>query len=142
MRKLGLDIGLKSCGIAISDETNLIAQGLENFRFSESDWNSLVNKIIILLKKYDVDTIVIGYPTYSSGDKTATSHLIDQFVSFLNQTINLPIVFINENNTTKKAKQLMRQSGINAKKQKQYKDQLAAQLILEDYLMTLKRQNH
>lgn len=139
MRKLGLDVGAKSCGIAISDETNLIAQGLENFRFANQDWINLVNKIKVILNQYRIDTIVIGYPTYPSGDKTSTGRLIDQFVSILKKAVALPIVFVNENNTTKKAQQILHYGNLNAKRQKQFKDQMAAQLILEDYLMTLKR---
>lgn len=137
MRKLGLDIGSKSCGIAISDPTNLIAQGLENFFFPHQDWQTLLNKISSLLSKYEIDTIIIGYPTYPSGDKTPTAKMIDQFVDILKTKINLPIVFINENNTTKHAQKILHQGGLNTKRQKAYKDQVAAQMILSDYLMTL-----
>ncbi len=137
MRKLGLDIGSKSCGIALSDETNLIAQGVENFFFPENDWLILIKKIKSLLSTYKIDTIVIGYPTYPSGDKPKTALLIDQFVQILKKTIDIKLIFINENNTTKKARAIMHQGRLNIKKQKAHKDKVAAQIILSDYLMTL-----
>lgn len=138
MRKLALDIGAKSCGIAISDPFNLFAQGIENFRFSQEDWDELIKKIKSLLKIYEIDTIVVGYPTFPSGDPTKTAQLIDKFVRILKKSIKISIVFINENYSTKKAQEIMHQGNLTAKKQKRFQDKLAAQLILDDYLMTLK----
>ncbi|WKX02314.1 Holliday junction resolvase RuvX [Candidatus Mycoplasma mahonii] len=137
MRILGLDIGKKSCGIAISDELNITAQGKENFRFDEKDWDSLINKIIKYLEEYEINTIVIGYPTYPSGDKSETTLMVEEVESLIKNTINIKVIRIDEYGTTKRAHEIMIKAGLTRKKRKAYKDKIAAQLILEDYLARL-----
>ncbi|MDI4567786.1 MAG: Holliday junction resolvase RuvX, partial [Mycoplasma sp.] len=68
MRKLAFDLGSKSLGIAVSDETNIIAIGLENFVFKDYDLDAITNKINSLLKQYEVDLIIFGLPTFASGE--------------------------------------------------------------------------
>lgn len=139
MRKLGLDLGSKSCGIAISDPLNITAQGLENFIFEEYNFELLIEKLISIFGYYKIDTIVVGIPTYPSGDKTKTATMIDDEILPLIEK-NFPecrIVKLNENNTTKKAREIMHEAGLNTKKQKKFKDKIAAQLILDDFLQTL-----
>ena len=133
MRKIALDVGSKSCGIAISDPLGITAQGKENFFFPEKDWNILINH---LEKNYlsDVDTIIIGYPTLPSGDKSKTTLMIEEFKSELTKKTSLPIVLIDESYTTKKSHEIMIQANVSRKNRKKHKDKLAAVLILQDYL--------
>lgn len=132
MRKLGLDVGLKSCGIAVSDLLGITAQGKENFKFEEADWETLINHLQTYLK--DVDTIVIGYPLLPSGDKSQTTLMIEEFKEILASKVNIPIVFVEEFGTTKKAHEVMIDAGLTREKRKLYKDKIAAVLILQDYL--------
>ena len=134
MRYLGLDIGKKSCGIALSDPLNITAQGKENFIFPEKDWNKLIEKIRYYLKEYEITKIIIGYPTYPSGDKSQTTYMIEEIEKILINKLNIPIIRINENGTTKRAEELMIKAGLSRIKRKKYKDQISAQLILEDFL--------
>lgn len=139
MRKIALDLGEKSCGIAISDEMNIIASGMENYMFDQYDFASLVNHLRIYFENYKIDTIVVGYPTFPSGDITKTGKMIDEEIIplFEREFAGIPIIKINENGSTKKAREILREGGLSHKKQKEYKDKLAAVLILEDYLMRL-----
>ena len=137
MRKLGLDIGAKSCGFALTDELGITAQGKENFRFNEWDWNALIVKIKEYLKQYEIDVIVVGYPTYPSGDKSETTYMIEEVIEIIKENIDLPIALVDENGTTKRANEIMIQAGLTREKRKLFKDQIAAQLILEDYLQGL-----
>lgn len=139
MRKLGLDLGSKSCGIAISDPLNITAQGLENFTFEEYHFEVLLEKLKSIFGYYKIDTIVVGYPTFPSGDKTKTAQMIDdEILPLIEKEFSMcKIVKINENNTTKRAREIMHSAGLNTKKQKNYKDKIAAQLILDDFLQTL-----
>ncbi len=136
-RKIGLDLGSKSLGIALSDSLNIIAQGKENFRFAEREWTAAIKKIKEYFEEYDIDTIVLGYVTYSSGDKSETTYMIEEFKSILEKEFNVPIIYIDEANTTKKAHEIMISANVSRAKRKQHKDKLAAQLILEDYLSRL-----
>ncbi len=137
MRKIGLDIGSKSCGIAISDPLNITAQGKENLKFEIHDWKILLNRLDFYFNEYHIDTIVIGYPTYPSGDKSETTYMVEEVEKLLLSRYSLPIIRINESMTTKRAHETLISSGMSRKKRKQFKDQLAAQFILTDYLSRL-----
>ncbi|NQZ65950.1 MAG: Holliday junction resolvase RuvX [Mycoplasmatales bacterium] len=134
MRKIGLDIGSKSCGIALSDPLNITAQGKENLKFELWDWDFMLNHLDTYFDNYEIDTIVIGYPTYPSGDKSETTYMIEEVETLLKKRYQLPIIRINESMTTKRAHETLISSGMKRNKRKKYKDQLAAQFILSDYL--------
>ncbi len=136
-RKIGLDLGSKSLGIALSDPLNFTAQGKENFRFDERDWETALNRLSDYFEDYEIDTIVLGYVTYPSGDKSETTYMIEEFRELLEKRFDIPIIYIDEANTTNKAHEIMIQANVSRKKRKKSKDKLAAQLILEDYLMRI-----
>ncbi|MCK5807059.1 MAG: Holliday junction resolvase RuvX [Mycoplasmataceae bacterium] len=134
MRKIGLDIGEKSCGIALSDEMNIIASGMENYIFETHKWSMLLDKVAQYIDKYEIDVIVIGYPTLPSGDKSTTTLMIEGVETLLKERFKQPVIRIDENMSTKRAQETLKSAGLNNKKRKALKDQLAAQFILTDYL--------
>ncbi|MCK5866781.1 MAG: Holliday junction resolvase RuvX [Mycoplasmataceae bacterium] len=134
MRKIGLDIGEKSCGIALSDEMNIIASGIENYIFETHNWIMLLDKVAEYLEKYEIDVIVMGYPTLPSGDKSTTTLMIEDVEKLLKDRFKQPVIRIDENMSTKRAQETLKSAGLNNKKRKLLKDQLAAQFILTDYL--------
>ena len=134
MRKIGLDIGSRSCGIALSDPFNIIAQGKENLRFDEKDWETMFQGIDKYIEEYEIDTIVIGYPTLPSGDKSQTTLMIEDVEELIIKRYSQKVVRIPEDMTTKKAHEILISAGITREKRKLLKDQLAAQFILTDYL--------
>lgn len=136
MRKIGLDLGSKSCGIALSDPLGITAQGKENFRFEEKDWETLWNHLNNNYLK-EVDTIVLGYPLLPSGDKSKTTLMIEEFKEYMEARTKLKIVLIEEAYTTKRAHEVMIEAGLSRKKRKDHKDKLASVLILQDYLQRI-----
>ncbi|MGZ9413479.1 Holliday junction resolvase RuvX [Mycoplasma sp. 480] len=136
-RKLALDLGTKTCGFAISDPFNILATGLENFRFEENDFDKVVKRISEYLNEYEIDTFVLGYPLKMTGNKSERTIMVENFKVILEKTFLLPVILIDERETTKKAEEIMISAGISRKKRKKSKDKLAAQLILEDYLIRL-----
>lgn len=136
-RKIGLDLGSKSCGIALSDPLGITAQGKENFKFEEHDWETLLNHLETYFKDYRIDKIIIGYPTYPSGDKSQTTLMIEEVAELIKERFKLEIIFIREDMTTKQAHSIMIDAGLSREKRKLHKDKLAAQLILQDYLARL-----
>ena len=134
MRKIGLDIGSKSCGIALSDPLNITAQGKANLRFEEMDWDAMFLELDKYFKEYEIDEIIIGYPTLPSGDKSKTTLMIEDVEDLIKKRYNMPVIRIPEDMTTKRAHEALIQSGMRREKRKMLKDQLAAQLILMDYL--------
>lgn len=135
MRKLALDIGTKTCGFAITDESEIIASNLETLRYQE---DQALEKIIEYIKnleaKYKIDGLIIGYPIKLDGSKSPTTLFVEKVVAALKQNLNLPYLLINEQYSTKKAHQIMINAGLTRQKRKLHKDKMAAQLILEDYL--------
>lgn len=134
MRKIGLDIGAKSCGIALSDPLNITAQGQENFRFETHDWQTLIHHLKTLTYWSEVDEIIVGYPLLPSGDKSQTTLMIEDFVSLLTKAVKQKIIYEKEFGTTKRAHEVMIEAGLSRKKRKKHKDKLAAVLILQNYL--------
>lgn len=134
MRKIALDIGQKSCGIALSDSLCITAQGIENYLFNDYDWNQLLKHLETYFEKYEIDLVVIGYPTYPSGDKSATTLMIEEVAEKIKKHFSINTVFVDENNTTKQAHEIMIQANMSRAKRKNYKDKIAAQLILMNYL--------
>lgn len=140
MRKLALDLGTRTCGFAISDELAIIASPLENFRFDENNFDSVISKTINYLESYkNVDEIILGLPLRSNGFKSERTIMVENFKNKLESKLieinkKLPIKFINEYGSTKDAENIMIQAGLSRQKRKKHKDKLAAVIILERYL--------
>lgn len=134
MRKLALDLGTKTCGIAISDESNIIATGLENFRFLEKNFTAVINKVKEYFEQYPIDKIILGYPLRVNGTKSERTVMVEEFKIRLEKELQIPVILVNEQYTTKNAENILIQAGFTRKKRKNFKDKLSAQLILEEYL--------
>ncbi|QNM93381.1 Holliday junction resolvase RuvX [Mycoplasma sp. Pen4] len=136
MRKLGLDLGTKSCGFAITDESEIIATGLENFMFPELEFDHVIERIKKYLIEYKnkIDGFVLGYPLKISGDKSDRTLMVEEFKIKLENEFNLPVLLVNEQYSTKRAQETMISAGLTRQKRKQHKDKLAALIILQDYL--------
>ncbi|VEU74941.1 putative Holliday junction resolvase [Mycoplasmopsis citelli] len=133
-----MDLGTKSCGFAITDESEIIATSLENFLMEEGDFQAVINKIREYTKEYKIDGFILGYPIKISGEKSQRTFMVENFKQLLKKNFNIPIMLINEQYSTKKAQEIMISAGLNAKKRKGFKDKLAAQIILQDYLQYYK----
>ncbi|WP_426461439.1 Holliday junction resolvase RuvX [Mycoplasma hafezii] len=136
MRKLGLDLGTKSCGFAITDESEIIATGLENFMIAENDFDAVIKRIQDYLNEYrnKIDGIVLGYPLKISGEKSERTLMVEAFKTRIENEIKLPVLLVNEQYSTKRVTEVMINAGLTRQKRKQHKDKLAAQIILQDYL--------
>ncbi|APJ38528.1 Holliday junction resolvase RuvX [Mycoplasmopsis pullorum] len=140
MRKLALDLGTRTCGFAISDEMCIIASPLENFRFSENAFNLVIEKVFLYLSEYKtIDKIILGYPLRMNGTKSERTVMVEEFKIKLENHLsesnfNIPVILINEQNSTKNAESVLIEAGMTRQKRKLHKDKLAAVLILEDFL--------
>ncbi|WAM08219.1 Holliday junction resolvase RuvX [Mycoplasmopsis cynos] len=134
MRKLALDIGAASCGFAITDEQEIISSSLINLKFPENDFERIYEQIKIYLSEYKIDGLVIGYPLKIDGSKSSTTLMVEEVTERIKEIFNLPILFVNEQYSTKKAHEVMISAGLSRRKRKDKKDKIAAQVILQDYL--------
>ena len=80
---LGLDLGEKTLGIAESDLMGIIAQGIENFRFEDNNYDIALERVIYYVKKDDIKEIALGLPLHMSGDESEHSKLARLFKTMI-----------------------------------------------------------
>ena len=137
MRILGVDYGEKRIGLAVSDELGLTAQGLPTLirKTRKNDLEILRQWI----RNYSVQKIVIGYPLRIDGTEGIQCEKVNRFARWLAESFLLPVMKWPETLTTKEAEDILRASGVRWQKRKDKVDQLAACLILQNYLDTAGR---
>lgn len=138
MRKLALDLGIKTCGFAISDFNCIIAKGLENYYFTTKKFSEVINRIKWYLYnseyKNEIDEIILGYPLRMDLSKSERTLMVENFREMLAKEIDIKITFQDERQSTINAEEILKLANYSKTKRKTKKDSLAAQLILEDYL--------
>ena len=135
MRIMGLDFGSKTVGVAVSDELGLTATGIEIVRRdSPNKLRKTLARIEALINEYNVDKIVLGYPVMLDGSEGERVEKTKEFATMLHRRTNLEIIFQDERLTTVEAYEIMDLAGIKREDRYKYVDQVAAQVILEDYL--------
>jgi putative Holliday junction resolvase len=132
LRILGLDYGEKRIGAAICDELGMTAQGLPTIsrKNKKHDLDILGN----LIKNYNVEKIVIGYPVRLDGSEVIQCEKVNRFSVLLDKTFSLPVIKWQETLSTKEAEEILINSGVRWQKRKKMVDKLAACLILQNYL--------
>lgn len=138
MRKLALDLGIKTCGFAISDFNCIIAKGLENYYFTTKKFSEVINRIKWYIYdseyKNEIDEIILGYPLRMDLSKSERTLMVENFRKMLQREVDLKITFQDERQSTINAEEILKLANYSKTRRKTKKDSLAAQLILEDYL--------
>ena len=135
MRILGLDYGSKTVGVAMTDALGMTVQPYKTIqRDRESKLRQTLSEIAEIVEQYQIKKIVMGLPLNmddTEGDRAAKRR---DFAEKLKLRVAVPIEFTDERLTTMEAEEILDQSGIPRSEQKKVIDQVAAQLILEQYL--------
>ena len=135
MRILGLDYGSKTVGVAMTDALGMTVQPYKTIqRDRESKLRQTLSEIAEIVEQYQIKKIVMGLPLNmddTEGDRAAKTR---DFAEKLKLRVAVPIEFTAERLTTMEAEEILDQSGIPRSEQKKVIDQVAAQLILEQYL--------
>lgn len=132
MRYLGLDLGSKTLGLAISDKTGIIASDYKVLRYSDED--KLINELVKIIKLENIEALVLGYPLNLNGTISDRCIITDNFKKKLESIIDLPIYMQDERLTTVVANKLLISNGTRRDKRKKVVDKIAAVLILQSYL--------
>ena len=133
MRYLGLDLGSRTLGVAVSDKTGLIANNLEIIRHNE-EYDRLVSDVQKLVEELEIDEIVLGYPKNMDGSEGEKAILSKNFKEELSKVIDKPIHLQDERLTTKSATDLLIQGNVSRKNRKKVIDSVAASIILQSFL--------
>ena len=134
MRILGLDVGTKTVGVAMSDEMGWTAQGLETIRINEERGHFGFDRISELVKQYGVDKIVVGLPKNMNGTIGPRGEACQQFAENLRELLQLDVVMWDERLSTIAAERLLISADVSRKKRKQVIDKMAAVVILQGFL--------
>lgn len=135
MRIMGLDLGSKTVGVAISDPLLITAQGIEIIRRKEENkLRQTLARIEALIEEYEVETIVLGLPKNMNDTLGERAQFSLEFKDKLERRTGLPVVMWDERLTTVAADKAMMEAGIRRENRKDYVDKIAACLILQGYL--------
>jgi putative holliday junction resolvase len=131
-RVLGLDVGSRTIGVAISDPLGITAQGLETIRRKNkrNDFEQLAN----LVRDYSVAEIVVGYPLRLSGAEGIQSEKMQLFAEELRKKFGLPVHLWDERLTSSQANRILREAELSIKKRGAAVDRMAAVLILQNWI--------
>jgi putative Holliday junction resolvase len=131
-RVLGLDVGSKTIGMAVSDLLGITAQGLTTMRRQNKrlDFGQL-QKVI---SEYNVTEIVVGYPLRMSGAEGIQSDKMKLFAEELHKKFKLPVHLCDERLTSAQANRVLRDSEMSIKRRGEVVDRLAAVLILQSWM--------
>lgn len=134
MRYLGLDLGSKTLGVALSDTTNTIASSLKTIFFKEDDYNSLIEPIRELVNEYNISKIVLGLPKNMNNTLGPRAEISYSFKKLLEVNLNIEVILEDERLTTVISNNIMIKADMSRKKRKKKVDSIAASLILQSYL--------
>lgn len=132
MRVMALDVGDRNIGIAISDETGLVARGIGVIKRKsiEKDLQDIKN----FIKENHVEKIVIGLPKNMNGTVGFQGSKVLNLVEKLKEVTSLPVITWDERLTTVMAERVLIQADMSRKKRKSIIDKMAAAIILQNYL--------
>lgn len=134
MKKLGLDLGNRTLGIAVSDELNFLARGLETFRFTEKDFDSALQCTLDLIIKYNIDVVILGHPKNMDGSTGEQAQISEDFKKRIVARSAVRVVLWDERLTSKMANNMMISQNLKRKNRKKDIDKMAATIILQGYL--------
>lgn len=132
MRILGLDVGEKRIGVALSDPLGIMAGALTVIERTTDE--AAVKQIIDLARENEVERIVVGMPRSLDGSLGKQAQAVQSFVDLLKEHTQLPVVAWDERLSTVAAERTMLEVGMKRDKRKKRRDSLAAAFILQGYL--------
>lgn len=132
---MGLDYGTVTIGVAISDELQLTAQGIETIRRKkENQLRKSLARIEELIKEYDVDLIVLGYPKNMNNTIGERAESTKEFAQMLERRTGLDVILWDERLTSVQADRTLISGDVRRENREKVIDKLAAVLILQNYL--------
>ncbi|MGG1960300.1 Holliday junction resolvase RuvX [Bacillus pumilus] len=137
MRILGLDLGTKTLGVAISDEMGWTAQGIETIKIDEAGGDLGLSRLSEIVSQYGTDKIVLGFPKNMNGTVGPRGEASQSFAKVLENTYNVPVVLWDERLSTMAAEKMLISADVSRQKRKKVIDKMAAVMILQGYLDSL-----
>ncbi len=131
---MGLDVGSKTVGVAISDEMGWTAQGIETIPIDEEKNNLGFNRIKQVIEEYHVEKIVVGFPKNMNNTIGPRGQASKSYAEKLETQFQLPVLLWDERLSTMAAERVLLAADVSRKKRKKVIDKMAAVMILQGYL--------
>ncbi len=133
MKYLGLDLGSRTLGIAVSDSTGLIASTYKTIRHNE-EYDRLLEEVKTLVDELRIGEIVLGFPKNMNNTIGPKGELSLEFKEKLEKIVDIPVQLQDERLTTKSATDMLIMGNVSRKDRKKVVDSVAATIILQTYL--------
>ncbi|KAF3299285.1 Holliday junction resolvase RuvX [Aerococcus urinaeequi] len=134
MRYLGLDVGSKTVGVAVSDPFGWTAQGVEIIPIDEELEDFGLDRLGELIAEYKVEALVLGLPKNMNNSIGPRAEASQKYGQLVIDRFDLPVFYQDERLTTVQAERMLIANDVSRKKRKKVIDKLAAVLILQNYL--------
>lgn len=134
MRTMGLDVGSKTIGVAISDALGWTAQGIETIKINEDQEEFGMVRLGELIKQYEVTHVVVGYPKNMNNSIGPRAEASERFAALLEEVYSIPVTLWDERLTTMAAEKMLISADVSRKNRKKVIDKMAASMILQGYL--------
>ena len=136
MRVMGLDVGDRNIGVAVSDALLETAQGRTTLK--RTSWEADVQHLRRIAEDNEVSKIVVGKPLHMDGRESPQSRRVAKFAMRLSKTLSLPVILWDERLTSIAAEQHLEEAGLKWRDRRKHVDKVAAMFILQGYLDSLK----
>ncbi len=134
MRCLGLDLGTKTLGLAISDKSNMIASPYKVLRWDGEDYNILFKDLDNIIRDNNITDLVLGLPKNMNNTLGFAAERSMNFKDALEERYNMEVHLIDERLSTMEATNYLLEADVSRKKRKKVVDEIAASIILDTYL--------
>ncbi|MBM4762384.1 Holliday junction resolvase RuvX [Bacillus sp. B15-48] len=139
MRVMGLDVGTKTVGVALSDELGWTAQGFETVKINEDENEFGFVRLSEIVKEHNVSRIVVGLPKNMNGTIGPRGEACQVYAEELKKLFSLPVILWDERLSTIAAERVLLEADVSRKKRKKVIDKMAAVMILQGYLNSITR---
>ncbi|MBU4541183.1 Holliday junction resolvase RuvX [uncultured Acetobacterium sp.] len=131
-RILGIDVGDKRIGVAVTDPLQITAQGVMTLKRKTRDDD--LEAFRELIAKYEIKKVVAGLPLNMDGSESAQTRKTVNFCQFIKKRLNIEIIYIDERLTSSWSEKVLIEGNVSRENRKDYIDMLAAQIILQSYM--------
>lgn len=141
MRYIGLDLGTKTLGVAITDKTNTFTRTLKVIHFPENDYELALSEVGAIIKEFNITKIALGLPKNMNNSLGYASKRSLDFKKELESQYNIPVFMIDERLSTVEAESILINADMSRGKRKKVIDGVAAEIILDTFLKLEEKKN-
>lgn len=134
MKSMGLDVGSKTVGVAVSDAFGWTAQGIETIKIDEENEEFGIERIRELVKQYEINEFVVGFPKNMNNTVGPRGEASQKYAKLLEDEFGFPVTLWDERLTTMAAERILIEADVRRKNRKKVIDKMAASMILQGYL--------